>query len=111
MKTLRLLALFAAVRWATKRDISKLKEEIMSAISDFAAKVDAFNETIDKAVDGLTADVADLKAQIEKLQNSPGAITPEDQATLDRIQAKAGAVADKLAALDAQTEQAPAPPV
>lgn len=45
----------------------------------------------------------DLKDQITALQNSQGAITPEDQALLDGIEAKAAAVADKLTALDALT--------
>lgn len=101
----------ALPRLATKHDLHETQCKIMSAISDFAAQVDAFNDKVDKAIDGLQADVNDLKQQIAVLQNSSGAITPEDQATLDRIQQRAAAVADKLSALDAQTEQAPTPPV
>lgn len=85
--------------------------EIMSAISDFATKQNAHNDAIDAAVSGLTTDVADLKAQIAALQSSAGQITPEDQSLLDDIETRAAGIADKLAALDAQTEQAPAPPV
>ena len=58
---------------------------------------------------GITGDVADLKAQIEALQNSPGTISPEDQALLDGIQTRATALADKVTALDAVTPP-PAPP-
>ena len=81
---------------------------IMSAISDFATKQAAFQDRIDAAVTGLTADVAELNDEILKLQNTSGAITPEDQALLDGIQARSGAVADKLDALDGLT--APVPP-
>jgi DNA anti-recombination protein RmuC len=103
--------------------INKLKE-IMSAISDFAAKQKAFNDRQDAAIDslvasstGLTGDVADLKALIEKLQNSPGEISPEDQATLDELSTRAESTATKaegvaaaLKTLDEQTPPAPPTP-
>ncbi len=84
----------------------------MSAISDFADKVTASFTSIGTAVDGLTGDIQTLNDKITALQNSSGAITPEDQALLDGIQTQAGAVADKLAALDALTAPAavPTPP-
>lgn len=85
-------------------------KNIMSKIGDFAAAVAAHNEKIDAAVTGLTADVADLKGQIEALQASSGTVTPEDQALLDAIEGKLAAVADKLAALDDTTTQAPNAP-
>lgn len=75
----------------------------MSAIKDFAEKVNAYHAKIDTAITGLTEDVATLKAKIEELQNTPGAITPEDQALLDAIQSQLEAVATKLEALDALT--------
>jgi vacuolar-type H+-ATPase subunit I/STV1 len=81
---------------------SKL-EQIMSAISDFAARVDAHNATIDVAVLGLTGDVSQLKQQITDLQNSAGTISAEDQALLDAIEARAASIAAALAALDALT--------
>jgi len=82
---------------------------IMSAISDFAAKQAAFQDRIDNAVTGLTADVAELNDEILKLQTTTGAITPEDQALLDGIQSRTSAIAEKLDALDALTP--PAVPV
>ena len=88
---------------ATKSDLAKTERTIMSAISEFSARVTAHNERIDAAVTGLQGDVDALKKKIEELQNSPGAITPEDQALLDGIEARASGVADKLAALDALT--------
>lgn len=88
---------------ATKQDLKHTERTIMSAISDFAAKVNAFNDRIDAAIAGLQGDVKNLEDQIAALQNSAGQITPEDQALLDGIQARASTVADKLDALDALT--------
>lgn len=75
----------------------------MSAISDFASKVQAFFDRQDVAITDLQGDVKNLQDQIAALQASQGTITPEDQALLDGIQARASAVSDKLDALDALT--------
>jgi hypothetical protein len=85
-------------------------EQIMSAISDFAAKVSAFNDQIDTAIAGLQGDVKNLTDQIAALQASTGTITAADQALLDGIQTRAQGIADKLTALDALTPPV-APPV
>lgn len=82
-------------------------DRIMSAISDFKAKMDAHNAKIDAAVSGLQGDVQTLNDKITQLQNSAGQITPEDQATLDEIEVQAGVIADKLDALDQLTPPAP----
>lgn len=110
-------------RPATKRDILKIGKEIMSAISEFKDKVEsAFTEigaSVDEIVasqaqqteslNGVTGDVAQLKALIEKLQNSPGGITPEDQATLDQLESTIKALQPKVKAVaDAQKTQADA---
>lgn len=87
--------------------LDTMETHIMSAISDFAAKQAAFNDRIDAAVTGLGGDVASLKDEILKLQNSSGAITPEDQASLDAIQARTETIATKLEALDALTPPTP----
>jgi peptidoglycan hydrolase CwlO-like protein len=83
----------------------------MSAISDFAATVNQQFTDIGTSVDGLTADVAQLKAKIDELQNNPGPISPADQALLDDIQNKANAVSQKLKALDDATapDEVPTP--
>lgn len=73
----------------------------MSAISDFAAAQANSNAAIDSAIQAVVALVARLNAEILALQNSPGTVTPEDQASLDSIQAHSLAVASQLAALDA----------
>jgi len=75
----------------------------MSVISDFAAKVNAYNDRQDAAVAGVSADVDALNAKILELQNTQGQITAEDQALLDAIQARGEAAASKLEALDALT--------
>lgn len=100
------------VKWGshdsiTKCDLRKMEERIMSAISDFAAKQNAFNQRIGAAIDGVVADVKTLNDKIEELQNSGGAITPEDQALLDSLQEQGEALATKLEALDNLTPPTP----
>lgn len=89
--------------------IDQKADNIMSAISDFNAKVSASFDKLGTAVDGVVADVAFLKDQIAKLQNSPGTITPEDQATLDALQARADALSAKVSDLDAATDSSAVP--
>ncbi len=81
----------------------------MSAISDYAEKVNAAFDSIATSIDGVVADVAGLKKVIEDLQNSPGTITPEDQKLLDDALARATALSDKVKALDEATPPAPTP--
>ena len=76
---------------------------IMSIISDFTTKLNVFFDRQDKAVSDLQGDVDNLTKQIAALQASAGTVTPEDQALLDGIQARASSVSDKLDALDALT--------
>ena len=80
----------------------------MTAISDFAAKQNAFNDQMDTAITGLTGDIQSLNDTIKQLQESPGTVTAQDQALLDTLTARAKAASDKLTALDALT--APATP-
>ena len=70
---------------ATKHDLEKLEKKIMSAISDYAAAVNTSFDEIDSAVEGVSKsitgiadDVTYLKEVIDKLQTTPGPITPED---------------------------------
>ena len=79
----------------------KIGEHIMTAIADFAAAQNAFNDRMDVAIADLQDDIKNLNDQIAALQAN--AITPEDQAALDALKARAQAMADKLDALDALT--------
>lgn len=79
----------------------------MSAISQFAARQEAFNTRVDTAVTGIQADVKALTDKITELQNTAGTITPEDQALLDAIETRAAAITEKLEALDALTPPVP----
>ena len=90
-------------------EVKQAKEEIMSAISDFAAKQNEFNDRLSTALDGISGDIQELNDLITKLQESSGSVTPEDQALLDAAQAKGEEVAAKAEALDALTP--PKPPV
>lgn len=97
--------------FATKHDLKEVECRIMSKISEFGDTVNARFDELGTAVDAVASDVDFLKAEIKKLQENPGPITPEDQAILDGIQARANALSDKVKALDAATEQPPVPPV
>jgi hypothetical protein len=94
---------------ATKHDLKETETKIMSAISDFSVKQNAFNDRMDTAIEGIKGDVKTLNDKIEALQNSAGQITPEDQALLDAIEARGDAITSKLEALDALTPPTPPP--
>lgn len=83
-----------------------------SPIAEFAAKQTAHNDRIDAAVEDLQGDIKTLNDKITELQNTPGPITPEDQALLDGLEARGKAIADKVDALAALTPPnvPPAPP-
>lgn len=91
---------------AILKRIDELESNIMSKISEFAQRQNAFNDQLDTAVEGLTADVKNLNDQIAALQNSTGGITAEDQALLDAIEARSAQITTKLAALDSMTPPA-----
>lgn len=129
----------AQTRWlrenagaATKGDLEKAvnqsEERLMSVLLEIKGQMPTLKEQLDAqeaqltaiatdvdgivtSVTGINTDVQALKKQIEDLNNSPGELTPENQAALDRIQALAGSIATKTAAaktaaaeLDAATE-------
>jgi peptidoglycan hydrolase CwlO-like protein len=100
-----------------------MEERIMSAISDFAGRVNTAFDTLNAsatslgdAITNLATDVTWLKDEITRLQNTPGPISAEDQALLDGLETRANAAvvsaeAAKTAAeaLAASTEQPPVP--
>lgn len=79
------------------------------AIQAFAGRVNTFLDEIGTSVDGVQGDVTELKRLIKQLQDSAGQVTPEDQATIDAIEARIGALATKTKALDDQTDNVPTP--
>jgi hypothetical protein len=83
---------------ATKADLEKVEHNIMSAIGDWAAKV---GPKLGKIQTGLDT----VQALVKQLQNSPGAITAEDQATLDTIEKQVDDIAT-----DADSVPATPPP-
>src|SRR4030095_316429 len=85
----------------TIHDLNEMEARIMSAISDFVAKVTAHNDRVDVAIDGLVGDVDWLVEQIKALQENPGPITPQDQALLDGVETRLPGGGDQPRTLDA----------
>ena len=86
---------------STLGEILAVVTEIKGDVKNMAAAISAFKAAVDQAfaqvnsnLDNIQADEASLAQKITDLQNSPGAITPEDQAALDEIQALSGQLAD-----------------
>lgn len=109
------LAFLAAAGWAlyTAAGLVALSgkvDDLAKTVSEFAAKQNAVNARIEAAVEGVRGDVAELNKKIEQLQNSPGALSPGDQALLDEIEAKGDAIAVSLETLDASTPPIEPPP-
>ena len=94
---------FKSQKFITQQDLEKTERNIMSKISEFADRQNAFNDRIDAAVTDLQGDIKSLNDTIAALQASVGTVTPEDQALLDQIETRAGGIATKLEALDALT--------
>lgn len=102
----------ADVRKIVREELQQVNDkltQIMSALSDYTQRVNTHLDKLDTGLAGLTTDIQELKTLIEKLQNSPGPITPEDQALLDALEARVKSAADKAAALDAETPPTPPP--
>ncbi len=75
-------------------------DKAMSKISEFSDAVNASFNDINKGIDGLAGDIKTLNDKITELQNTPGPLSPEDQALLDAIQATAVSAASRVKALD-----------
>jgi hypothetical protein len=94
----------------TKQDLEEMGNKIMSQLSDFGDRVQASFDAISAAVDETKTKVDAIIALITTLQNSPGQITPADQATLDKIEASAKDLAAKVKVLDDATAAPPTVP-
>ena len=85
------------------------EQNIMSQITDWAAKEQADLDAISGALDGIVAGVAALDKLISDFQNSPGTLSPSDQAALDAIQTASTAVVAKTKAIVVTPPVPPAP--
>lgn len=102
------------------QNLNSLK--IMSAIREFAEKQAAFNASVEASLNSIVNSNAEevtlikqLNDTITALQNSAGAVTPEDQALIDQLEAAGQALADKAdatakAAASAAAATPPVPP-
>ena len=85
--------------WATKQDLKETEKQIMSAITDWAAKEQADLDGISTTLDGIVTGITALDAKITALQNSPGVLSPTDQTALDGIQTSSSALVTKAAGI------------
>lgn len=88
---------------AALRSINQKLEQIMSAVSQFNTKLNAFLDQQAEATQGLTEDVQFLKDELERINNSGGPISAEDQASLDASLERVSGISAKLTALNALT--------
>lgn len=123
----QLILFMSGFFWAAKHDMNRLEKLIMTLQESFRAyavrrdeydaRQEAATDILTQALTGITGDVKGLKDEIKKLQDSAGQVTPEDQATIDRLQAKAEAatvrveaVATALKTLNEETPEVPTIP-
>lgn len=90
----------------------QLKGNVMSVISEYLARQKEYNLRDDEAcsaivtaLEGLTADIMALNATIQKLENSEGGVTLEDQALIADLSEKGEAASTKLAEVAAALKE------
>jgi predicted metal-dependent enzyme (double-stranded beta helix superfamily) len=86
------------------------EKHLMSQITDWAAQEQADLTAISNTLDTVVSGIAALDALITQFQNSPGTLSPSDQAALDGIQAASKALVTKSSAISV-TPPVPTPPV
>lgn len=116
---LELMALLKGIE-ETQGHMFKRMEKMMSAVSEFGVAMNAFfdeqsasiNE-LKASIDGLSGDVAWMKARIDELQNNSGPISPTDQDILNALQerAKTAVARGKEAVAQAKALDDATPPV
>lgn len=70
------------------------------AIAAHVTALNTFVGQINTGLDGLDGDIAGLKKALEDINNSPGVLSPEDQASLDSALGLVASAATKAQALD-----------
>jgi hypothetical protein len=79
--------------------IEEKENLIMSKITDWAAAEQADLTTISNTLNGIVTGIAALDALITAFNNSPGTLSPSDQAALDGIKAASAALVTQSAAI------------
>lgn len=69
--------------------------KVSEALAAFKAKQDEHNADVSGDLDSIKGQISTLQDQISQMQNSSGEISPEDQATLDAMEATAAELAAK----------------
>jgi hypothetical protein len=82
-----------------ERAILERLNQIMSAVTDFAAKVTPVLSKVSADLDSIQTDITALNAQITAFNNSPGTLSATDQAALDAIATSAAALQTKADAV------------
>ena len=99
-----LLNQIAAAQAANQKEL----QNVMSQITDWAAKEQADLTSMQGSLAGIVAQQKALNDKITALQNSPGTLSASDQAALDGILAASDALVTQTAAVIAPTP-VPAP--
>ena len=81
------------------KDNIQREQKLMSQLTDWAASEQADLAAISTALDTVVTGVSALDKLITNFQNSPGTLSPSDQAALDAIQSASKAVVAKAAAI------------
>lgn len=82
----------------------------MSQLSDELAAVQANLDATSATLTNVAAGVLALDQIINDFQNSPGTLSPEDQAALDKIQSASNALAAQASAISTTPPTPPVPP-
>lgn len=82
------------------KHLTHLGEKIMSSINEFSGKLNESFGKMNESISSIKEDIQQLNQEISKLQESPGKISSEDQASLDKIQEHAQSIASSLEDLD-----------
>lgn len=90
--------------------MEEMERRIMSVITQWAEQEQADLTAISGTLDTITTGIKSLDDKITALQNSPGTLTPEDQAALDGIQSASKALVTKAAAISTDAPPTTPPP-
>lgn len=80
---------------------------IMSQVTDWAAAEQADLTAIATTLNGVVTGIAALNTLITNFNNSPGTLSPSDQAALDQIKAASDALVTQSAAISTAPPAAP----